>query len=412
MSQSYVRHFILFMYRNFNKNSFNRFSNRSLNSFSKKRRFTGRTQFAQKINISKFINKAVITEKTESFVPVNQFKDFDIDSRLRANILAKRYTEPTPIQDKIIPHILQGSDVMGIANTGTGKTGAFLIPLIQKALKNPKKRMLIVVPTHELAEQINWEFKSLAKGLKMCSACCVGGASIRRQIFELKQYNNFIIGTPGRLKDLIQRKFINLFSFSTIVLDEADKMLDMGFIGDMKFIMSLMPKKRHTLFFSATIMREVETLARKFLNNHVTISVKTGDTPENIEQDIIRIAGAEKIAVLQSLLFKVEFTKVLIFGRTKFGVEKLSKKLVERGFKAESIHGNKSHPQRQKSLELFRGNRIQILVATDVAARGLDIPDVSHVINYDMPATHEDYINRIGRTGRINKRGIALTFVD
>ena len=404
--------FILFMYRNFKKNSFNRFSNHSRNGFPKKRKFTGGTQFAQKINISKFINKAVITEKTESFVPVNQFEDLDLDSRLMVNILAKSYTEPTPIQDKIIPYILQGSDVMGIANTGTGKTGAFLIPLIQKVLKNPKERTLIVVPTRELAEQINREFKSFAKGLKMYSVCCIGGAPIRRQIFELKQYNNFIIGTPGRLKDLIQRKFINLFSFSTIILDEADRMLDMGFIGDMKFIMSFMPKKHHTLFFSATIIKEVETLAREFLNNYVTISVKTGDTPENIEQDIIRVTGAEKIAVLQSLLFKVEFTKVLIFGKTKFGVERLSKKLVERGFKAESIHGNKSHPQRQKSLELFRGNQVQILVATDVAARGLDIPDVSHVINYDIPATHEDYIHRIGRTGRINKRGMALTFVD
>lgn len=404
--------FILFMYRNFKKNSFNRFSNHSKNRFPQKRRFSRGAQFAQKINISKFINKAVVTEKTESFVPVNQFKDFNLDLRLVANILAKKYTEPTPIQDKIISHVLQGSDVMGIANTGTGKTGAFLIPLIQKALKNPKEKILIVVPTRELAEQINREFRSLAKSLNMYSVCCVGGASIREQIFGLKQYNNFIIGTPGRLKDLIQRKLINLFSFSTIVLDEADRMLDMGFIGDMRFIISLMSENRHTLLFSATMMREMEILAREFLNNPVTISIKTGDTPDNIEQDIVRVAGAEKIAVLQNLLFKVEFTKVLIFGKTKHGVENLSKKLVARGFKAESIHGNKSHPQRQKALESFRGDRIQVLVATDVAARGLDIPDVSHVINYDIPATHEDYIHRIGRTGRINKKGMALTFID
>ena len=404
--------FILFMYKNFKKNSYNRFSNHSRNRFPQKRRFSGGKQFSQKINISKFINKAVVTEKTESFVPVNQFSDFNFNPGLMANIVSKGYAEPTPIQDKIISHILQGSDVMGAANTGTGKTGAFLIPLIQKVLKNPKEKVIIVVPTRELAEQINREFKSLAKGLRIYSVCCVGGASIRAQIFDLKQYNNFIIGTPGRLKDLIQRKLINLFSFSTIVLDEADRMLDMGFIVDIKFIMSLMPKNRHTLLFSATMVREVETLAREFLNNPVTISVKTGDTPENIEQDIVKVGGAEKIAVLQELLFKVEFTKVLIFGKTKHGVENLSKKLVARGFKAESIHGNKSHPQRQRSLESFRINRIQILVATDVAARGLDIPDVSHVINYDMPNTHEDYIHRIGRTGRSNKKGMALTFID
>lgn len=404
--------FILFMYKNFKKKSFNRSSNRPRNGFSRKRRFSRGKNFGQKINISKFINKAIVAETTESFVPANQFKDFSLDSRLMANIIFKKYTEPTPIQDKIIPHVLKGSDVMGIANTGTGKTGAFLIPLIQKVLKNPKEKILIVAPTRELAEQINQEFRSFAKGLKMYSVCCVGGAPIRRQIFDLKKYNHFIVGTPGRLKDLIQRKFINLFSFSTIILDEADRMLDMGFIEDMRFIISFMPKERHTLFFSATTTREVEVLAKEFLGNYVTVSVKTGDTPKNIEQDIVKTAGVEKITVLQDLLTKGEFTKVLIFGKTKFGVENLSKKLVERGFRAESIHGNKNHSQRRKSLELFKGDRVQILVATDVAARGLDIPDVSHVINYDIPATHEDYIHRIGRTGRINKRGMALTFVD
>ena len=399
MSQDYVRHFILLMYR------------KQLNKFNRKP--VRRAPFAQNINVSRFINKSVITEKTDSFVPVHQFQDFNIDARLKANIFSKGFIAPTPIQDKIIPHVLQGSDVVGVANTGTGKTGAFLIPLMQKAMVNPREKILIVVPTRELALQINQEFKSFSRRTNIYSICCVGGVSVSKQIFELKNYNNnFIISTPGRLKDLVQRKVINLSAFSTIVLDEADRMLDMGFIKDMRFIMNLMPKKRHTLCFSATIVKEVTILINEFLSNPVTISVKSGDTPKNIYQDIVRVSNGGKIDTLHNLLNQREFHKVLMFGRTKHGVEKLSKDLTRRGFKADSIHGNKNHSKRQRVLGLFRNDGIKILVATDVAARGLDIPNVSHVINYDIPATYEDYVHRIGRTGRSNKRGIALTFVS
>jgi len=391
--------------RHFNRQPFHKHAN-----FGAPRKRPG---FAQQISVDRFINKKVAVQKAEVFTPTHQFKDFDLDQRLQKNILAKGYQAPTPIQDKIIGHVLHGSDVVGIANTGMGKTGAFLIPLIQKVLLNPQEKVLIVVPTRELAAQINQEFKSFSRSINIYSVCCVGGASIGRQISELKNYrSHFIIGTPGRLKDLIQRRFINLAMFATIVLDEADRMLDMGFVADMRFLMSLMPKKRQALCFSATMPREIAFLVKEFLQQPVTVIAKTGDTPDNIYQDVVRTSGREKISTLCNLLAQDEFKKVLIFGRTKHGVEKLSKNLLDYGFKADSIHGDKNYASRLRALESFKTDNITVLVATDVAARGLDIPDVSHVINYDVPATYEDYVHRIGRTGRINKRGVALTFIE
>ena len=367
----------------------------------------------QFIHPSKFVNKAVITETVEHFVPEHKFEDFAIDATLKLRITGKGYTCPTPIQDKCIPHILKGQDIVGIANTGTGKTAAFLIPLINKVLQNPtKEQVLIIVPTRELAIQIDQEFKEFSRGMKMFSVCCVGGMSIGKQIQALKYYNNFIIGTPGRLKDLIDRKMIKPATFRTIVLDEADRMLDMGFVADMRFVMSLMPKDRHTLFFSATITSDVERLIKEFLKEPVRISVKTGETARNVDQDVVKVAlGKNKFDVLHELLNQKEFSKVLIFGRTKHGVEKLSQMLLTKGLKAESIHGNKNHGKRQQALRSFKEGTVQVLVATDVAARGLDIPDVTHVINFDVPATYEDYVHRIGRTGRGDKKGKALTFV-
>jgi superfamily II DNA/RNA helicase len=367
----------------------------------------------ENISHSRFINKATVTEEVENFIPEHKFADFIIEENLKAGIIGKGYTTPTPIQDKSIPHILKGQDIVGIANTGTGKTAAFLIPLIDKVLKNRKNKILIVVPTRELAIQIQNELIGFTKGMKIFSVCCVGGAYIGKQLSELRYTNEFIIGTPGRLKDLIERKAIHLNQFSTIVLDEADRMLDMGFVNDMRFLMAGMPKPRHTLFFSATLSPEIEKMIGEFLHEPVRISVKTRDTSKNVEQDIVRVSrGLNKIDVLRELLAKEDFTKVLIFGRTKHGVEKLSRSLIEKGFKAESIHGDKNHSQRQRALKGFKENMVQILCATDVAARGLDIPDVSHVINFDIPATYDDYVHRIGRTGRANKKGKALTFVE
>lgn len=370
----------------------------------------------ERIDPARFINKAVVTEKIEgmdNFISEHKFQDFKIDQRIIRAILAKGYDAPTPIQDRIISHIIEGSDVVGIANTGTGKTAAFLIPLINKILLNPKEQVLIVTPTRELAIQIDQELKSFAKGMRIFSVCCVGGMSIGKQISDLRYNYNLIIGTPGRLKDLIERRMINLSRFNTVVLDEADRMLDMGFIQDTRFIMNGLPKEKQVLFFSATIPYSVEKIIKEFLKNPIRVSVKTRDTSSNVDQDIIRIdRGKNKIDVLDNLLIKEEFTKVLIFGRTKHGVERLSKILIQKGFRAESIHGNKNHSQRQKALTMFKESRIQILVATDVAARGLDIADVSHVINFDVPATFDEYIHRIGRTGRWNKKGKALTFIE
>lgn len=377
-----------------------------------KNRGRGKRQ-GEKINFSRFINKAVITEEVEVFKPEHQFQDFNIDARLKKSVVDKGYGDPTPIQDRAISHILKGEDLVGIANTGTGKTAAFLIPLINKAILNPKDCVLIIVPTRELAIQIDQEFREFSRGMKLYSVCCVGGMSIGPQISDLRYHNNFIIGTPGRLKDLIERKKIQLALINTVVLDEADRMLDMGFIGDMRFVMAGMPKDRQTLFFSATLSSEVDIIIREFLKDPVRISVKTRDTAKNVEQDIVRIEGSKKkIDVLHELLNQKELSKVLIFGRTKHGVEKLSETLLKRGFKAESIHGNKNHAKRQRALNLFKDNRVQILVATDVAARGLDINDITHVINYDVPETYDDYVHRIGRTGRGDKMGKALTFIE
>ena len=366
----------------------------------------------QKIDPSRFVNKAVITETVEKFVPEHSFNDFLIDARIKANIAKHGFTAPTPIQDKAIPHVLKGADVVGIANTGTGKTAAFLIPLINKILLNPREKIIVMVPTRELAIQIESELRLFTPMLRIFGVCCVGGAPIGRQISQLKLMHNLVIGTPGRIKDLIERKFIRLEDFKTVVLDEADRMLDMGFINDMRAIMAKMPKDRQTLFFSATLSPDIAGLIREFLHEPVTISVKTRDTSKNVDQDVVKVGyGNDKVKILHDLLTKAEFSKVLIFGRTKHGVEKLSKLLTQRGVKAESIHGNKNHGQRQRALGAFKDNKVQVLVATDVAARGLDIPDVSHVINFDLPATYDDYVHRIGRTGRGNKTGKALTFI-
>ncbi|HEX8946996.1 MAG TPA: DEAD/DEAH box helicase [Candidatus Paceibacterota bacterium] len=373
----------------------------------------GRFAAQPSIDISRYINKAVEPEVVEAFVPEHRFADFSVDERLKANIASKGYVEPTPIQDKSIPHVLAGEDVVGIANTGTGKTAAFLLPLLNKALANRREHVLIMAPTRELAQQIAEEFRAFAGRLPVHAAVCVGGAGIGGQIMALRRRPQFVIGTPGRLKDLIERRALDLSYFRTVVLDEADRMLDMGFIGDMRTILALMPEERQTLFFSATLSREIEGLIGEFLREPARISVKTQDTAASIEQDVVRIPpGANKLAILEGLLTDPEFDKVLVFVRTKHGADKLSRALAQHGFKTESIHGNKTQGKRQKALDLFKRGHVRVLVATDVAARGLDISGVSHVINFDMPMTHEDYIHRIGRTGRAGKKGKALTFID
>ena len=367
----------------------------------------------QTIPWSRFVKKAEVSAVPEApFVPVHQFSDFAIHQDIKRNIINKGYTLPTPIQDQAIPVVLSGADIVGIANTGTGKTAAFLIPVLHKIVIDPKERTLVIVPTRELADQINEEFIGFRGTLRIFSTVCVGGASINLQVNGLRRNPNLVVGTPGRLKDLIERKVLRLGEFKTIVLDEADRMLDMGFVKDMRYIMSGMATNRQTLLFSATITSEIDGLIKEFLTAPVKISTRTGETAKNVDQDVVMVKGQDKVEILHRLLSQPDFTKVLIFGRTKHGVEKLSKILVHRGHKAESIHGNKNQAQRVRALTAFKTNQSKILCATDVAARGLDIPNVSHVINFDVPASYEDYVHRIGRTGRADKTGKALTFID
>ncbi len=386
----------------------NRGPSRNSNNRGGRRPNTG-----QYLNPDLFVKKAVIVEEFEHFVPEYAFADFAIADKLKENIAKKGYVAPTSIQDRTIPHILAGRDVVGIANTGTGKTAAFLIPLIDKVIRDPKEEVLIMVPTRELAQQIEEELKGFAPGTGLFSITCVGGTPIGPQLRELKFKNHFIIGTPGRLKDLMERGALNLSAANTVVLDEADRMLDMGFIADMKLILSKMPADRHTLFFSATMSKEIENLIHTFLREPVSISVKTQDTSKNVDQDIVRMKrGEDKLKALSDLLKQPEFSKVLVFGRTKHGVENLARNLSKMGIISESIHGDKNQKQRERALQQFKNNSVRVLVATDVAARGLDIAGVTHVINYDLPATYEDYIHRIGRTGRAGAAGKALTFVE
>ena len=362
-------------------------------------------------NINAFINKATPGVEEAPFVPKHKFEDFAIDISIKKNLERKGYTKPTQIQDEAIPHILEGRDIVGLANTGTGKTAAFLLPLINGVYTKKTGQILVLTPTRELALQIEEEFTTFARGMNLASVVCVGGTPITPQIRKLRNYNHIIIGTPGRVIDLMKRGRLKLEGVRSVVLDEADRMLDMGFINDMRFILERVPKDRHTLCFSATMAPAIEAIVSDFLNDPVKVSVKTRDTAKNIDQDVVRIGGRDKVDILIEHLTHDDFTRVMVFGRTKHGVEKLSKSLNKRNIRTESIHGNKSHGQRQRALKRFKDGEVTALIATDVAARGLDINDVTHVINFDLPETYDDYVHRIGRTGRGDKMGKALTFV-
>jgi ATP-dependent RNA helicase RhlE len=387
-------------------------------SFGRNRGFSQRSSGGrnngQKIDASKYVSRAVEVQavEQEQYAIQNKFTDFLIHDQLKQNISNRNYVEPTPIQDQIIPHILQGKDVVGLANTGTGKTAAFLIPLLNKLIQNQNHKALIVAPTRELAVQIEEELYTFSDNIHFSSVLCIGGASIGRQIHHLRNQTNIVIGTPGRLMDLTKRRSLDLSQFEMIVLDEVDRMVDIGFINDIKYLISLLPQNRQSLFFSATLSPQVQPIVQTFLKDPVYVSVKTKETAQSIEQDVIRVRSKEeKVEKLQVLLRQEEFKKVIIFGKTKWGVERLANYLTEQNIRSASIHGNKSQGQRLRALEDFKKDRLQVLVATDIAARGLDIPDVTHVINFDEPATYEDYVHRIGRTGRANKTGKALTFV-
>lgn len=382
-----------------------------------KKQFNQRQMF-RRFRRVKTVDASLLVQKAKEEIPQkthiikHEFSSFLISGVLKKNIAEKGYITPLPIQDEVIPFALEGRDIVGIANTGTGKTAAFLIPLINKIFYNRAEKVLIVVPTRELAVQIRDEARIFATDMNIFSVLCIGGVNINQQIQGLRRNPNIVIGTPGRLKDLKNQGKLNIASFNNVVLDEVDRMLDMGFINDVRFILSHLPKYRQSLFFSATVPPVIKKIIETFSQNPITISVKSQETAVNIDQDIIKTYGKIKIDVLCELLKQEGFDKVIIFGRTKWGIEKLSKQLLQRGLNVAALHGNKNQNQRQRALESFRKNEVSILLATDVVGRGIDVDDVTHVINYDLPETYDDYIHRIGRTGRNSKKGIALSFVD
>lgn len=360
---------------------------------------------------SLYVKKADVIEE-ENFIPKHTFSDFMICEPLKENIRNKGYIQPTPIQDEAIEPILGFKDVIGLANTGTGKTAAFLIPLINKAYFDRSQKVLVIVPTRELAVQIEEECRAFTKGLRVFSVLLIGGVGMMHQIRGLQRDHDIVIATPGRLRDLERKGKIQLRKYNNIVLDEVDRMMDMGFINDVKSIIASLPEKRQSLFFSATMPEEIKSLASSFLQNPFLISVKSQDTAKAVEQDVVRLNGKQKPDVLSELLSQNGFDKVLVFGRTKWGMEKLARILESRGFRVAAIHGNKNQNQRQRALNEFKNGQIRVLLATDVASRGLDIHNVTHVINYDEPGSYDDYIHRIGRTGRAGKAGVALTLIS
>ncbi len=360
-----------------------------------------------------FINTNPIEIKEEIYVPKHKsFNEFNITPKLAQIVTNMGIKVPSPIQDQTIPASLEGRDIIGLAETGTGKTAAFLVPLVQQTMDTPSMKTLILAPTRELAIQIQEELRKMARNLQIYSVTCVGGMSIHPQLKMLQRTNQFIIGTPGRVIDLIDRGAIKPKEISTVVLDEADRMLDMGFINDMKKILQATPKNRQTLFFSATMTPATQQLTHEFLNDPVIVSVRKKDVIDSIEQNVVKYGAHSKFETLVKLFEDKSFNRVIIFGSMKHSVEKLSKELVAEGIRATSIHGNKNHTQRQRALESFKKGEVRVLVATDVAARGIHVDDVSHVINYDLPQTQEDYVHRIGRTGRAKQKGKALTFVQ
>ena len=389
----------------------NNFSSGNRSSYSSSRPKKRGGMAKQYIHPSKFVQAAKSVE-TVAYVPLNAFADFTLLPIIHENIAKKGYIIPSPIQDQTIALGLEGRDVIGLANTGTGKTAAFLIPILQRVLTEGAKA-LIVAPTRELALQIEEEFASFAKGSGISGAVLIGGSSMGMQLRELRSNPSIVFGTPGRIKDHVERGTLNLANFNIAVLDEVDRMLDMGFVTDITYLLDLTAQPRQSLFFSATMDSRVATLTGKFMNDPITISVVTGPTCDNVEQDVIHYEPHEdKLSKLHDLLISKGVSKALVFDDTQRSVEKLSTQLIARGFAADAIHGGKSQGQRQRALKRFKDNEVTVLVATDVAARGIDVVDISHVINYSTPNSYDDYVHRIGRTGRAGSKGFAFTFVD
>ncbi len=377
-----------------------------------------RTRQSSKRPVSQ-LNPDLLVKKSSSvtikpYLSQRNFDEFKLDKVLKNNIAAKGYQSPSEIQDKCIDHLVAGKNIVGIAATGTGKTGAFLIPIIHQMLTSDNISALVVVPTRELAQQVHAEFISLTKSTRLNAVCFIGGTNVGKDISLARRRTDLIVGTPGRLNDLIDRGALNIKSIPTLVLDEFDRMLDMGFLKDVQKLISGMHSRKQTMLFSATLDTTQEKLIGQITGNAMRVNVSNGtQSSDNVDQNIIRVGDNEnKFDVLYNLVSEASFTKVLLFAETKRGVDKLSKQLQKSGITSDVIHGNKSQNYRSRAIEHFKAGKTKILVATDVAARGIDIKGVTHVINYQMPQTMDSYIHRIGRTGRAEATGIAYTFVN
>jgi ATP-dependent RNA helicase RhlE len=363
---------------------------------------------------STLVNKTIKVKDGVKEIETRAFVKLDIHPHLQEKIKRKGYEFTTEIQDKTFEFLSSGKSVIGIANTGTGKTGAFLIPIINRLIVNKNNnKSLVLVPTRELAQQVEQEFKSLSKGLKIYSSCFIGGTSINKDLDKLRRINHIIIGTPGRINDMINRRALKLNDFSNLVLDEFDTMLDMGFLHEVQKIIDQMHKRRQTILFSATENIKQQGIINGIVNGYERVRVSDGQAnTDNIYQEVIKTKGDdEKIKILVDLLGKKAFKKVLIFSETKRQVSKLCRQLKKLQIKVDEIHGDKSQQYRSKAIQKFKSSNIQVLVATDVASRGIDIDNITHVINYRIPNSKESYIHRIGRTGRAGKEGSAITFV-
>lgn len=348
---------------------------------------------------------------------LSDFDMMDLPAKLVARLAEMGITEPTPIQKQAIPHALNGRDVLGLAQTGTGKTAAFGVPIVKQMLefgKKPEKytvRGLVLAPTRELATQIATHLRGLTENTPLKVGVVVGGQSINAQMKRLERGTDLLVATPGRLLDLLDRRAVELQTCTFLVLDEADQMLDLGFIHALRKIAVLLPEERQTMLFSATMPKQMNELAQSYLKSPIRIEVTPpGKAADKVTQEVHFIAKAEKTNLLIELLDKHREERALVFGRTKHGSEKLMKTLEKRGFAAMSIHGNKSQGQRDRAIAAFKSGDVRVLVATDVAARGLDIPDVKHVYNYDLPNVPDNYVHRIGRTARAGKDGAAVAF--
>jgi ATP-dependent RNA helicase RhlE len=347
------------------------------------------------------------------------FAELGLSEPLLAALADEGYTTPTPIQTKAIPHVLAGRDLFGCAQTGTGKTAAFALPLIDRLLADPRKpaprrcRVLVLAPTRELAAQIFESFKAYGRHARLKAAVIYGGVGQHQQSRAMMHGVDVLVATPGRLLDLVGQRLVDIRSVEYLVLDEADRMLDMGFIHDMRKIIAMLPADRQTLFFSATLPAEVRSLADAMLRDPLEIKTTPQATPaETVSQSVFFVAKKEKKALLLKLLEEEATGRVIVFARTKHGADKLHHDLDKAGIRAAAIHGNKSQAQRERALAAFKSPRPPVLIATDIAARGIDVDDVAHVVNYELPHEPETYVHRIGRTGRAGQTGAAVSFCD